>query len=164
MHQSCLKSQWFESIPVFIPLKCTKVSKSCMVWRHLEVFNGFRIACIQELGPILCSNFNKMYNGCGDRGRKKKQQREIEKESDRKYENSNKIYHKLLFKFHWKPWFANPMIHVIVVKTSSDTFRCHAAKMENQMKQEPWWRGEVAKIKKIIQARINECIISFNKF
>lgn len=41
-----------------------------------------------------------MYNGCGDRGRKKEQKREIEKESDRKYENSNKIYHKLLFKFH----------------------------------------------------------------
>lgn len=33
--------------------------------------------------------------------------------------------------------FANPMLHVIVVKPSSDTFRCHAAKMENRMKEKP---------------------------
>lgn len=61
---------------------------------ELLVFRSWVPFCVRIL--IKCTTDA----GIEEKKQQQQQQREIEKESDRKYENSNKIYHKLLFKFH----------------------------------------------------------------
>lgn len=67
--------------------------------------------------------------------------REKERKSKRMGEKNTRIQIKFIkscySNFSENHGFANPMLHVIVVKASSDTFRCHAAKMENRMKEKP---------------------------